>query len=187
MDITRLLIAGGLTAWLGGLVGLTIFVSRWMRFPKSLVPGSVAWIPAQIRVPVGLPIFAYVAYGAPQVAWPFLVFASGLVVFALGAYFVALRVERRRAERLGLPEPGTSGSLSLAEFRVFLAIALLCAAVALCLTGYGIANEVSGNYSEGGAGLALGAMAWFLAIVMGSFGLIPVFARPRPPSNSAER
>lgn len=71
--------------------------------------------------------------------------------------------------RLGLPEPGTGGTISFAESAVFLAIALLFAAAALALTVYGVANELGGNQREGGAALGLGAAAWFIAIFMGLF------------------
>jgi hypothetical protein len=88
----------------------------------------------------------------------------------VGVNVVALNFERRRATRLELPEPGTEGTRSFAEFAVFLAIAVPFALTALALTVYGIANEIGGNRGEGDAGLALGACAGFLAFVMGLFG-----------------
>jgi hypothetical protein len=121
-----------------------------------------------LSVLAGLVIFAGFAFSAPNVAWVVTVFASGLVAYVLGAYAVALTVERRRATRLGLPEPGTGGTISFAESAVFLAIAVPFTVAALVLTVYGIANEF-GNGGEGGAALGLGAVAWFIAIVMGLF------------------
>jgi hypothetical protein len=117
----------------------------------------------------GLLIFAYTAFSIPTVAWVANVFASVVVIYVLAAYVVALTFERRRAMRLGLPEPGTGGTISFAESAVFFAIALLFAAAALSLTVYGIANEFGGNQREGGAALGLGAAAWFIAIFMGLF------------------
>ena len=114
-----------------------------------------------------------------MVAWVCTLFASGLVIYALGTYVIALTAERRRATRLGLPEPGTAGTTSFAESAVFVAIALPFAVAALVLTIYGIAYEIGGNRGEGGAALALGAMAWFLAIVMGLFASPLLVARWR--------
>jgi hypothetical protein len=95
------------------------------------------------------------------------------------AYVIALEVERRRAARLGEPEPGTAGTVSFAEFAVFLAIALPFAVGALALTVYGIANEIGGNRGEGTAGLGLGAAAWFIALFMGLFASPLLVARWR--------
>jgi hypothetical protein len=117
----------------------------------------------------GLLIFAVTAFFLPTLAWVVAWFASGLVIYVLAAYVVALTVERRRAMRLGLPEPGTDGTTSFAENAVFLAIALPFAVAGLVLIVYGIANELGGNRGEGVAGLGLGAAALFMAIFMGLF------------------
>jgi hypothetical protein len=101
------------------------------------------------------------------------------VIYGVGVYVVALTVERRRAKRLGLPEPGTDGSVSFAETAVFLAIALPFAVAGLVLMVYGIANEVGGNRGEGLAALGLGGTALFLAIVMGLFGSPLLLTRGR--------
>jgi hypothetical protein len=148
-----------------------------MRFPRSLGGPWLASVPAVIKIPVGLLAFASLAYSAPNVVWPFTLFTTGLVVYAMGVNVIALVVERRRAQRRGLPEPGTDGTLSLAESVVFLAIALPFAVAAVGLTVYGVVNELGGNGREGGAGLALGAMALFMAIVMGLGALPIVIAR----------
>lgn len=118
---------------------------------------------------VGLVLFAVTAFSVPTVAWVFTLFTTGFVIYGTGAYVMAVTVERRRATRRGLPEPGTAGTISFAENAVFLAIAVPCAVTALALTVYGIANEIGGNRGEGGAGLALGACAWFITFFMGLF------------------
>jgi hypothetical protein len=157
-----------LTVWLGGLVAAAAYFRRRMRFPKSMYARSR--LPSGGSAPIlGLLIFALTAYFAPTVAWAVTIFGSGVVIYGLGAYVIALTVERRRAMRLGLPEPGTDGTISFAESAVFLAIAVPFAIGALGLTAYGVANELGGNRGEGLAGLGLGAMAWFIAIVMGLF------------------
>jgi hypothetical protein len=135
------------------------------------------WVSGWYRAIVGLLLFAVAAYSVPAVAWVATAFASGLVIYALGAYVIALTVERRRAMRRGLPEPGTAGTISLAESAVFLSIAVPFAVAALGLTVYGIANEVGGNRGDGGAALGLGAVAWFIAIFMGLFGSPLLIAR----------
>lgn len=183
MDAARILTAGGLTVWLGGLVAGMAFVRRRMRFPKSMYRftyqtdpwRSLGWY---TRVPALL-IFAVIAYQVPTVAWVAAVFGSGVVIYGVGVYVVALTVERRLANRLGLPEPGTDGSSSFAESAVFLAFALLFAVAALVLIVYGIANELGGNREEGLAALGVGGMAAFLAIVMGLFGSPLVLIRRR--------
>jgi hypothetical protein len=169
VDAGRLLTTAGLTAWLGTLVAAATYICRRMRFPKSMYAGLLGGSSGWVGAIAGLLIFAFTAYSIPTVAWVATVFASGLVIYGLGAYVVALTYERRRAIRLGLPEPGTSGTISFAESAVFLAIALPFALAALVLTVYGIANELGGNGSEGGAALGLGAGAWFIAIFMGLF------------------
>ncbi|HEV2035122.1 MAG TPA: hypothetical protein VGU71_13150 [Candidatus Dormibacteraeota bacterium] len=169
MEGGRLLIAIGLTVWLGGLVAAVAYTRRHMRFPKSMY-ARYSWFPSRYRAIAGLLLFAAAAYWEPMVAWVATVFASGLVIYAMGAYVIALTYERRRAMRRGLPEPGTAGTISFAESAVFLSIAVLCAIVALALTVCGIANEIGGNRGEGGGALVVGAMAWFLAIVMGLVG-----------------
>jgi hypothetical protein len=158
-----------LTVWLGGLVAAAAYVRRRMRFPKSMYAGLLGSPPGWFGVISALLIFAGTSFFVPTVVWAANWFASGLVIYVLGAYVVALTVERRRAMRLGLPEPGTGGTTSFAECAVFLAIALPFAVGALGLTVYGVANELGGNRGEGLAGLGLGAMAWFMAIVMGLF------------------
>jgi hypothetical protein len=169
MDTARVLTAGALTVWLGGLVALVAYVRRRMRFPKSMYTRTR--FPSGRSAPIlGLLSFAVTAYFAPTVAWAATTFGSGLVIYGLGAYVIALTVERRRAKRLGLPEPGTDGSISFAESAVFLSIALLFAVAALVLIVYGIANELAGNRGEGLAGFGLAGVALFLAIVMGLFG-----------------
>jgi hypothetical protein len=127
----------------------------------------------------GLLSIAIAAFFVPTVVWGVNWFASGLVIYVLGAYVVALTVERRRAMRLGLPEPGTSGTPSFAESAVFLAIAVPFAVAALVLIVYGIANEVGGSRGEGGAALGLGAGALFIALFMGLFASPLLLARRR--------
>jgi hypothetical protein len=174
VDVPRILTAGGLTVWLGGLVAVAAYVRQRMRFPKSMYQfmyqvdplRSLGWY---TRI-AALLAFAVTAYLVPTVAWVAAIFGSGVVIYGVGVYVVALTVERRRAKRLGLPEPGTDGSSSFAESAVFLAIALPFAVAALVLIVYGIANELGGNRGEGLAALGLGGMASFLAIVMGLFG-----------------
>jgi hypothetical protein len=174
----RILTAGGLTVWLGGLVAVAAYVRWRMRFPKSMYTRTR--FPSGRSAPIlGLLIFAVTAYLVPTVAWAATTFGSGLVIYVLGAYVVALTVERRRAMRLGLPEPGTNGIVSFAECAVFLAIALPFAVGALGLTVYGIANELGGNRGVGLAALGLGGMAWFIAIVMGLFASPLLLVRRR--------
>jgi hypothetical protein len=169
VDIPRILTAAGLTVWLGGLVAAAAYIRLRMRFPKSMYVRTR--FPSGRYAPIfGLLIFAVTAYVYPTVAWVATIFGSGIVIYVLGAYVVALSFERSRAMRLDLPEPGTDGTISFAEFAVFLAIAVPFAVAALVLTVYGIANEFGGKRGEGGAALGLGAMAWFIAIVMGLFG-----------------
>lgn len=117
----------------------------------------------------GLLMFAVAAYVVPMVAWVAVIFGSGVVIYGLAVYVVALTVERRRAKRLGFPEPGTDGSSSFAESAVFLAFAVLFVVAALVAAAYGIANELAGNRGEGGAALVLGGAALFIAVVMGLF------------------
>ena len=179
MDASRLLVAGGLTIWLGGLVAAVGYTGRRMRFPKSMYARNSLGLSGWSRSIVGLLLFAATAWSLPMVAWVCTLFASGLVIYALGTYVIALTAERRRATRLGLPEPGTAGTTSFAESAVFVAIAVPFAVAALVLTIYGIAYEIGGNRGEGGAALALGAMAWFLAIVMGLFASPLLVARWR--------
>jgi hypothetical protein len=178
VDVPRILTAGGLTVWLGGLVAAATYVRRRMRFPKSMYTRTR--FPSGRSAPIlGLLVFAVTAYGVPTVAWVATIFGSGIVIYVLGAYVVALSLERRRAIRLGLPEPGTGGTPSVAEFAVFLAIAVPFAVAALVLIVYGIANEVGGNRGEGGAALGLGAGALFIAFFMGLFASPLLLARRR--------
>jgi hypothetical protein len=183
VDVPRVLIAVGLTAWLGGLVAATAYISRRMRFPKSMYQFMYQGDPLRssvwFRSIAGSLIFAITAYQVPMVAWVATLFGSGLVIYVVGVYVVALTVERRRAKRLGLPEPGTDGSVSFAETAVFLAIALPFAVAGLVLMVYGIANELGGNRGEGFAALGFGGMALFLAIVMGLFGSPLLLTRGR--------
>jgi hypothetical protein len=170
LDASRFLVAGGLTLWLGGLAAAVTYTRRRMRFPKSMYGKMLGPAPGWSGG-IGLLIsFAVAAVFVPTVAWFAILFASALAVYVMGAYVIALGVERRRAARLGLPEPGAAGTISLAESAVFLAIAVPITVAALALTVYGIVNEFSGNRSEGGAGLGLGAGAWFIALFMGLFG-----------------
>ena len=170
MDASRLLVAAGLTVWLGGLVAAVAYLRRRMRFPKSMYGGMLGPAPGWSGA-IGLLIsFAVGAFFVPMVAWFAILFATALAVYVIGAYVIALSVERKRAARQGLPEPGTAGTTSYAESAVFLAIAVPIAVAALGLTVYGIVNEFGGNRSEGGAGLGLGAGAWFMALFMGLFG-----------------
>jgi hypothetical protein len=174
VDVPRILAAIGLTVWLGGLVVAVAYIRRRMRFPKSMYQfmyqsdpvRSLGWY---TRIPALL-AFAVAGYLVPTVAWVAAMFGSGVAIYGVGVYVVALTVERRRAKRLGLPEPGTDGSTSFAESAVFLAIALPFAVAALALIVYGIANELGGNRSEGGAALGLGVAGLFIAIFMGLFG-----------------
>ena len=178
MDVPRILTAAGLTVWLGGLFAAAAYVRLRMRFPKSMYVRS-RFPSGRSALIWGLLAFAVTAYEDPTVAWVAAVFGSGLVIYVLAAFVVALTVERRRATRLGLPEPGTGGTTSFAETAVFLAIALPFAAAALVLTVYGIANELGGNRGEGGAALGLGAAAWFIAIFMGLFAIPLLLIRSR--------
>jgi hypothetical protein len=169
LDVGRVLFAAGVTLWLGALVAATAYVSRRLRFPRSMYArtstGSTTW-PGVIAALISLGVAAFFV---PMVVWVLTLFTTGFVIYGMGAYVIALKVERRRAARRGAPEPGTAGTISVAEFAVFLAIALLFAATALALTVYGIANEIGGNRGEGIAGLGLGAAAWFIAFFMGLF------------------
>jgi hypothetical protein len=181
MNSGRVLIAGGLTVWLGLLVAAVYFVQWRMRSPKSLFtshplasPGSRAVVAL-----VGLGFFASYAFANPSVALVADVFLSGLIAYVLAAYAVALTVERGRAKRLGLPEPGTGGTVSAAESAGFLAVALPLAVAGLGMTAYGMVNELVGNGSEGLAGLGLGAFALVLAIVMGIFASPLLLVRRR--------
>jgi hypothetical protein len=179
VDGGRLLISAGLTVWLGGLAAAVAYIRRRARFPKSMYGAMLGPAPGWSGA-IGLLIsFAVAAFFVPTVAWFAILFASVLVVYVMGAYLIALSVERRRAARQGLPEPGTADTISFAESAVFLAIAVPFAVGALALTVYGIANEAGGNRSEGVAGLALGAAAWFIAIVMGLFASPLLLARGR--------
>jgi hypothetical protein len=179
MDVPRFLTAAGLTVWLGVLVAAATSVRLRMRFPKSMYAGLWRRPPGWTGTISGLVTFAVTAFFVPTAAWGFNWVASGLVIYGLGAYVVALTVERRRATRLGLPEPGTGGTTSFAESAVFLAIAALFAVTALMTIVYGIANEVGGNRGEGGAALGLGAAALFIAIFMGLFASPLLLARRR--------
>lgn len=170
MNPSQVLTAVGLTVWFGVLVAAAVFVSLRMRFPKSLFARDAPLATRLMGSLVGLILYGYYSFTSPNVVMVFDIFLSGLIPYVLGAYAISLTVERRRARRLGLPEPGTGGTLSMAEGPVFLAIALPFAAVAVFLTVYGIANEISGNSGEGIAGLGLGAAAWFIAIFMGGWG-----------------
>jgi hypothetical protein len=181
MNPGRVLVASGLTIWLGLLVALVAFVRWKMRFPKSLFT-SVAATPMATRVItglVGLGFFASYAVANPSVALVADLFASGLIPYVLAAYAVALTVERRRAKRLGLPEPGTEGTISFAESAACLAIAVPFAVAALLFTAYGIVNELGGNGSEGLAGLGLAAITWFMAIAMSRLASPLLLARWR--------
>ncbi len=183
VNAARVLTAGGLTVWLGGLVAAAAYISRRMRFPKSMYQFMYQGDPLRssgwFRTIAGSLVFAVTAYQVPTVAWVATIFGSGMVIYTVGVYVVALTVERRRAQRLGLPEPGTDGSTSFAETAVFFAIALPFAVAGLVLMVYGIANELGGNRGEGLAALGLGAVASFLAIGMGLFGSPLLLARRR--------
>jgi hypothetical protein len=179
MDVPRVLTAGGLAVWLGVLVAAAAYVRRRMRFPKSMYAGLWGRSPGWSGAISGLLTFAIAAFFVPTVAWVVAWFTSGLVIYVLGAYVLVLTVERRRAMRLGLPEPGTGGTSSFAENSVFLAIAVVFAVTALVLIVYGIANELGGNRGEGGAALGLGAAALFMGIVMGLFASPLLLARRR--------
>jgi hypothetical protein len=147
-----------------------------MRFPKSMFISNPA-PPLATRVIgalVGLGLFVYYAFSAPSVALAGDVIASAIIPYVLVAYAVALTIERRRAKRLGLPEPGTSGTMSGAEGVVLLAVAVLFGAAAALFTIYGITNQLGGNRGEGVAGLVLGAIAWVIALVTGLFGQLSV-------------
>jgi hypothetical protein len=178
MDPSRFVVAGGLALWLGGLVAAAAYISRRLRFPKSRYASDSGAAPRWLGAIVALILYAVTAFAVPSVAWVFTVFATAVIAYATGVYVIALTTERRRAIQRGLPEPGTEGSLSVAEFAVFLSIAVPFAVAALALTVYGIANEAGGNRGEGGAALGLGAVAWFIAIFMGLYGS-PLIARWR--------
>jgi FtsH-binding integral membrane protein len=168
LDPTRILVAGGLTLWLGGLVVAVAYTRRRMHFPQSVYP-RLQSPPSWPAVVAGLLVFALTAYSVPTVAWVGTVFASCMVIYAMSVYVIVLRAERHRAARLGLPEPGTGGTTSFAESAVSLAISVLFAVAALALTVYGVANEIGGHRGEGGAALIFGAIALFITIVMGLF------------------
>ena len=168
-DASRLLVAGGLTIWLGALLGAITYVSRRMRFPKSMYARNLAGPSRWVGSIAGFVLFAATAFSAPTVAWVFTLFTTGFVIYGTGAYVMALRVERRRATRLGAPEPGTAGTISFAENAVFLAIAVPCALTALALTVYGIANEIGGNRGEGGAGAGAGSRGLVHNLFHGAF------------------
>jgi hypothetical protein len=103
MDVPRVLTAGGLAVWLGVLVAAAAYVRRRMRFPKSMYAGLWGRSPGWSGAISGLLTFAIAAFFVPTVAWVVAWFTSGLVIYVLGAYVVALTVERRRAaRRLGL-------------------------------------------------------------------------------------
>jgi len=178
MNSDRLLMAIGLTVWPGLLIAAVGYVSWRMRIPTTRpgVPASKAT--RAIGALVGVAIWGSIAYYAPGHAFVWDLIASVLIPYVLLAFAVALTVERRRAKRLGLPEPGTDGTVSVAQSVVFLAIAAPFAAAALFLTVYGVANEVGGNSKDGLAGLGLGAFAWFMAILMTLFSL-PMLVRLR--------
>jgi hypothetical protein len=169
LGASRLLPAVGLTIWLGALLTATTYVSRRMRFPKAMYARGFSGSVTTLRTIAGLILFAVAAVSAPTVALVFTMFATGLVAYGMGAYLIALKVERRRATRLGAPEPGTAGIFSVAESAVFLAMAVPCAVTALALTVYGIASELGGNRGEGAAGLGLGAAAWLMTFFMALF------------------
>lgn len=182
MKIDPFLTAVGLTVWLGLLAAATFYVRWRMRFPKSMFP-SDADAPLATRVigaVVGLAGAAYYAFSAPSIVLFFDVVVSALVPYFLVAYTVALTVERRRAKRLGLPEPGTSGTSSGAEAVVLLAMAGLFAVAATVATIYGIENQLGGNGGEGLAGLVLGAIGWVMALVAGLFGLLSLWVLRYP-------
>jgi hypothetical protein len=179
MNPIEVLTAGGLTIWLVALVGIAYVVQKRVRFPKSLFTRG-AGVPLATQVIgalAGVVIWAYYAFTTPNVVLVVDIFLSGFIPYVLAAYAVSVTLERRRARQLGLPEPGTGGTLSFAEGPVFLAIAFPFAAVALFLIGYGIWNETSGNRGEGLAGLGLGAVASFIAIAMGLFGFGVLWVR----------
>jgi hypothetical protein len=179
MDASRFLVAGGLALWIGGLVAAAAYISRRMRFPKSRYARDSGGAPGWLGAIAGLILYAVTAFAVPTVAWVFTLFATGVVAYAIGVYVIALTTERRRAIQRGLPEPGTEGSLSVAEFAVFLSIAVPFAVAALALTVYGIANEAGGNRGEGGAALGLGAIAWFIAVPMAFFASPLLLVRRR--------
>ena len=171
MNSDPFLIAIGLTIWTGVFVAAAIYVSWRLRIPTTR-PGADAPIALKvIGAFIGFAIWAIIAFYAPGHALVFNLIASVLIPYGLVAFAVALTVERRRAKRLGLAEPGTDGTVSVAQSVVFLAIAAPFAVAALFLTVYGVANEFGGNSKEGLAGLGLGACAWFMAIWMTLFGL----------------
>ncbi len=170
MNPSQVLTAIGLTVWLGVLLAVAVYVSLRMRFPKSLFAPDVPLATRVMGSLVGLVFYGYYAFTSANVVVIFDIFMSGLIPYVLAVYAISVTIERRRAQRLGLPEPGTGGTLSMAEGPVFFAVALPFAAVAVFLTVYGMANEISGNSGEGIAGLGLGAVAWFIAIGMGLFG-----------------
>jgi hypothetical protein len=186
VDASRLFAAVGLTVWIGGLVGAVLLVSRRMRFPKSMYAGVAGPPPGWIGVISGLIAFAGTSYAFPNVVWWFNVVATGLVTYMLAVYVLALTVERRRAARLGLPEPGTEGTISLAELVVFMAVAVPCAVGALALAVYGVVNVLGGHRDEGGAALGIGALALVMALFMGIFGS-PLLIMLREATRSAKR
>ena len=171
MNSDPFLIAIGLTVWTGLLYAAVGYVSWRMRFPTTRPGVHASKATKVIGVLIGFSIWGTIAFYAPGHALVFDLIMSGFIPYVLVAFGVALTVERRRAKRLGLPEPGTDGTVSVAQSVVFLAIAAPFAVAALFLTVYGVANEFEGNSKEGLAGLGLGACAWFIAIWMTLFGL----------------
>jgi hypothetical protein len=150
-----------------------------MRFPKSVYARDSSGAPGWLGVIAGLILYAVTAFALPEAAWVFTLFATGVIAYGIGVYVIALTAERRRAIQRNLPEPGTEGTLSVAEFAVFISIAVPFAVAALALTVYGIANVAGGNRGDGGAALALGAVAWFIAIFMGLYASLLVARRGR--------
>jgi hypothetical protein len=153
-----------------------------MRFPKSwLAPDESSPMATKLMGGlVGFGVFAFYAFTAPNFVVVVNIFLSAFVAYVLASYAVSLTVERRRAHRLGLPEPGTDGAVSTAEGVVSWAISIPFAAAALFLTVYGISSAVSGNRGEGVTGLGLGAVAWLIAVAMGLYGFVTLrWQRPR--------
>src|SRR5579859_2237957 len=67
MDASRFLVAGGLALWLGGLVAAAAYISRRMRFPKSMYARDAGGAPGWLGAIAGLILYAVTAFALPTV------------------------------------------------------------------------------------------------------------------------
>jgi hypothetical protein len=169
MNSDPFLVAIGLLAWAGLLVATAGYANWRMRIPAS---GGVQYSLAfkVIWVMVGFGFWGIACFYRPDVALVWNLIATAFIPYMFGTWAVALAAERRRAKRLGLPEPGTDGTGSIGQTVVYWAIGLLFGLAALVLTAFGVANQLAGN-SYAMRVLGLGGAAWFVAIWIGLLGL----------------